>query len=127
MGTSTRYNEIADQYMACWTEEDADQRHKLVEQLWAEDCQFFNRFFVCNGRAQMEFAIGRAHEEYYSKGFTFKSQNDAYGHHQGMKFGWVMISAETGEVDTFGQDFLLLNDEGRIAIDYQFQMKRPSV
>ena len=44
-----------------------------------------------------------------------------------MKFGWVMISAETGEVDTFGQDFLLLNDEGRIAIDYQFQMKRPSV
>jgi len=113
--------------MACWNEKDADLRHKLVEQVWSEDCQYFNRFFVCTGRDQMEYAIGRAHEEYYSKGFTFKSQNDAHGHHGGMKFGWVMISAGTGEVDTFGQDFLLLNDEDKIVVDYQFQLKRPSV
>lgn len=127
MGAGTRYNEIADRYMACWTEQDDEQRHKLVEGLWAQDCQYFNRFFVCTGREQMEFAIGRAHEEYFAKGFTFRSQNDAYGHHAGMKFGWVMISDETGEVDTFGQDFIILNEEGKILVDYQFQMKRPSV
>jgi hypothetical protein len=121
------YNQFADKYMASWNEEDPEIRHKLIEELWAEDATYYNRIFVCHGPAQMEYAVGRSHDEYYEKGFTFKSQNDAYGHHNGVRFGWVMISADTGEVDTFGQDFIVLNDDGQIVIDYQFMMKRPSV
>jgi hypothetical protein len=121
------YNQLAERYVASWNEKDPDLRHKLIEELWAEDATYYNRLFVARGREVIEFAVGRAHDEYFTKGFSFKSQNDAYGHHNGAKFGWVMVSTATGEVDTFGYDFIILNDAGQITIDYQFNMKRPSV
>jgi hypothetical protein len=127
MATNVRFNKLVDRYMACWNETDPEARHKLVHDVWAPDATYYNRIFVCQGIEQIEYAIGRSHEEYYSKGFTFLSQNDAYGHHHGAKFGWVMISATTGEVDMWGQDFVLLNDAGQILVDYQFNLKRPTV
>jgi hypothetical protein len=123
----TNFNQIAERYVASWNEEDPDVRHKLVEELWAENGTYYNRLFVVSGREMIETAVGRAHEEYFSKGFSFRSQNDAYGHHQGLKFGWVMVSTATGEVDTYGQEFILLDDEGKISVDYMFGMKPPSV
>jgi hypothetical protein len=123
----TNFNHIAERYVASWNEEDPDVRHKLVEELWAENGTYYNRLFVVSGREMIETAVARAHEEYFQKGFSFRSQNDAYGHHKGLKFGWVMVSTATGEVDTFGQEFILLDDEGKIAVDYMFGMKPPSV
>jgi hypothetical protein len=127
MPANVNVNQLADRYVALWNEHDPDVRHKLVDELWAEDGIYHNRLFVVQGRQMVEFAVGRGHDEYFSKGFCFKSQNDAYGHHNGMRFSWVMVATATGEVDTFGQDFLLLDDDGRIRVDYQFAMKRPSV
>jgi hypothetical protein len=123
----TNYNHFVDRYVASWNEKDPDIRHKFIDELWAEDCVYYNRLFVAQGREVIEFAVGRAHDEYYAKGFSFKSQNNAYGHHNGISFGWVMIKTETGEVDTWGYDFVILNDDGQILVDYQFNMKRPSV
>jgi len=123
----TNFNQIAERYVASWNEEDPDVRHKLVEELWAENGTYYNRLFVVTGREMVETAVSRAHEEYFSKGFSFRSQNDAYGHHQGLKFGWVMVSTATGEVDTYGQEFILLDEEGKISVDYMFGMKPPSV
>lgn len=127
MGANDRYNRLVDRYIAAWNEEDPDARRKLVEEVWSPQGTYYNRLFVVQGHDLIDFAVGRAHEEYFGKGFCFRSQNDAYGHHGGLRFGWVMVSAESGEVDTFGQDFVRLDDDGRIVIDYQFAMKRPSV
>lgn len=127
MSVDLEFNQLVDRYMAAWNEKDPEIRHELVTGLWAEDARYYNRVFVCTGRDQIEYAIGRSHDEYYGKGFTFKSQNNAYGHHNGVKFNWVMASAATGEVDMFGQDFVLLDDQGRIVVDYQFNLKRPTV
>jgi hypothetical protein len=123
----TNFNQLAERYVASWNEEDPDVRHKLVEELWAENGTYYNRLFVVSGREMIETAVAREHEEYFQKGFSFRSQNDAYGHHKGLKFGWVMVSTATGEVDTFGQEFILLDDEGKISVDYMFGMKPPSV
>ncbi len=121
------YNDIAERYIASWNEPDPETRKKLVEELWAEDCTYYNRLFVVFGREMMPFVVGRAHDEYYGKGFCFRYQNNAYGHHGGMRFHWVMVSSATGEVDTFGEDFVILDKSGRIRVDYQFAMKKPSV
>ncbi|MFL6139500.1 MAG: nuclear transport factor 2 family protein [Frankiaceae bacterium] len=127
MAANDNYNQLVDRYIACWNERDPEIRSKLVEEVWADDCTYYNRLFVAQGRELMDFVIGRAHEEYYAKGFSFRSQSNAYGHHGGMQFNWVMISTATGEVDTWGYDFVMLNDEGKIRLDYQFNFKRPSV
>lgn len=121
------YNDLVDRYIAVWNEDDPDVRSKLVGELWAPDGTYYNRMFVASGRDVLTFVVGRAHDEYAAKGFCFRSRNDAYGHHRGLRFGWVMVSAATGEVDTFGEDYMLLDEDGLIARDYQFAMKRPSV
>jgi hypothetical protein len=127
IGVNSNYNYLVDRYMATWNETDPILRRKLIDEVWAEDCAYFNRLFVARGRDMIEAAVSTAHTEYFAKGYSFKSQNDAYGHHKGVKFGWVMVFTATGEVDTFGQDFVTLDDDGRILTDYQFGMKPPSL
>jgi hypothetical protein len=126
VSASIRFNQIAERYIAMWNETDHAIRRKLVDELWAEDCVYFNRFFVAKGRDMIENVVTGAHHEYFAKGFVFKSCHDAYGHHQGLKFGWVMVSADTGEVDTFGEEFVILNEAGQILMDYMFGVKPPS-
>lgn len=127
IGANSNYNSLADRYIAMWNETDAAARRKLVDEVWAEEGAYYNRLFVARGRDIIEAAVGTAHNEYFSKGFSFKSQNNAYGHHHGVKFDWVMVTTATGEVDTFGQDFVILNGEDQILMDYQFGMKPPSL
>ncbi|WP_018635191.1 nuclear transport factor 2 family protein [Parafrankia elaeagni] len=121
------WNNFVDRYMASWNEEDPAARRKIIDEIWAEDGTYYNRLFVVSGRDMIENAVTAAHNEYFAKGFSFRSQNDAYGHHGGCLFGWVMVSTATGAVDTFGRDFIVTNADGQITIDYQFGMKPPSL
>lgn len=127
MNAKTRFNHIAERYVASWNETDPVARRKLIDELWAEDGAYYNRFFIASGRDMIEQSVTGAHHEYFSKGFFFKSQNNAYGHHRGVKFGWVMIARDTGEVDTFGEEFVILNDDDQIVMDYMFGVKPPTV
>jgi hypothetical protein len=127
MVTGTNFNEMADRYVAMWNEKNPQIRRKLIDEFWAEDGAYHNRLFIAGGRDLIDNVISTAHDEYFAKGFSFKSQNDAYGHHNGIKFGWVMVTTATGEVDTFGQEFIILNDDGQAVIDYQFGIRTPSI
>lgn len=124
---NVNYNKLADRYIAVWNEPDPQIRRKLIDELWAEDGAYHNRLFTVWGRDMIENIVAAAHAEYSARGFTFKSQNGSYGHHNGVRVGWVLVAAGTGEVDTLCEDFLLLNDEGQIVADYQFGLRTPSV
>lgn len=121
------YNKLADRYIAVWNQPDPQIRRKLIDEIWAEDGAYHNRLFSVWGRDMISNIISAAQAEYSARGFTFKSQNSCYGHHNGVRIGWVLIAAGTGEVDTLCEDFLLLNDEGQIIVDYQFGLKTPQV
>jgi hypothetical protein len=121
------YNKLADRYVAVWNEADSQIRRKLIDELWSEDGAYHNRLFTVWGRDMIENIISAAHAEYSARGFVFKSQNNSHGHHNGVRVGWVLTAAATGEVDTLCEDFLLLNDEGQIIVDYQFGLKTPPV
>src|SRR4051812_5086624 len=114
MSETVGYNELAERYIASWNETDDDARRKLVRELWTENGTYNNRFFTVTGHEALDYVTANAVQEYGSKGFVFRSQNDAYGHHGGVHFHWVMASAATGEVDTWGEDFLILDGEGKI-------------
>lgn len=127
MGLSINPNRLAERYVAAWNEPDPTVRRKLIDELWAEDGSYYNRLFVVRGRDMIDMIVGVAQQEYAAKGFSFRTRNDAHGHHNGIRFGWVMVVTETGEVDTFGEEFLVLDDAGQISLDYQFAIKPPPV
>lgn len=127
MDDKVSFPDLVDRWVAMWNEGDPVARRKLIDDLWAEDGAYYNRLFVCAGRDMVEAAVSTAHEEYFAKGCSFRSRNDAYGHHNGVKFGWVLVTTATGQVDTFGEEFVILDDAGRIAADYQFGLRPPPI
>ena len=46
--------------------------------------------------------------------------NNADTHHDTVKFNWEMIPSNGGETATIGFDFLILDSNGQIRVDYQF-------
>jgi hypothetical protein len=121
------YNKLADRYIAIWNEPDPRIRRKLIDEVWAEDGAYHNRLFIAQGRDMIENIVSAAHADCYARGFVFRSQNNSYGHHDGVRIGWVLVAAGTGEVDTHCEDFLLLNSAGQIAVDYQFGLRTAQV
>jgi hypothetical protein len=117
-------NEIAERYMALWNEVNDDARRKAVDEMFTPDAvylMFNNDPFV--GRDAIFKHVTVAHRIYIPFGFTFKSSYNASGHHNVVRFDWVMVSTDTGEAEMTGNDMLVLDDEGRIQADYQFHDK----
>jgi hypothetical protein len=119
-----RRNELVDRYVAMWNERDSDVRRKLIEELFAEDAVYvmFSRDPM-HGHDDIAEQIDFAHKLYFDRGFVFKSSNNADGHHNLVKFDWVLVSSETAELESLGFDFFVLDDDGRISQDYQFLSK----
>jgi hypothetical protein len=68
----------------------------------------------------LEARVARAYQEFVAPGhFTFRSQNNPTRLGDAVKFGWEMVSSG-GEVAAVGLEFVLLDADGRIRIDYQF-------
>ena len=124
---TVNYNELIDRFVALWNEPDPQARRKLVDELWAEDGTYVNRLFTAQGRDLIDNVIATAHKDYVAKGFSFKSSSNANAHHNGITFTWVLVCSATGEVDTFCEDFIILDDRGQIALDYQFGLRTPPI
>src|SRR5260370_6026445 len=111
MGVNVNFNKLADRYIAIWNEPDPQIRRKLIDELWTEDSAYHNRLFTVWARDMIENVISAAYGEYSASGFTFKSQNDPYGHHNGVRVSCVLVVSATGEADVVCEDFVLPNDE----------------
>jgi hypothetical protein len=121
-------NALAERWIGLWNEPDDETRRKAVEELFALEATYlmFNQdAFV--GHDAIFRQITLAHYIYGPRGFLFKPQNNALGHHNVVRFGWAMLNAESGETDMLGTDVLVLDHEGRIAADYQFHDKLTSI
>ncbi|MCO6004312.1 hypothetical protein NE236_04900 [Actinoallomurus purpureus] len=130
--------DLADRYMAQWTEPDAGQRRKAIETLWAEDAThilhppveirevaaglgFDHTTLEAQGHDAIETRVRRSYEEYVATGrYTFRARGGAIRLHEVVKFGWDAVSAADGTVAGGGLDVLVLDDDGRITTDYQF-------
>ncbi|WP_035793708.1 nuclear transport factor 2 family protein [Kitasatospora mediocidica] len=113
-------NAFADRYVELWNETDPAARRKTVEALWAPEGSYFNFLAESRGHEAIATQIGYAHDAYAAGGFVFRSQNNAVGHHNTVRFNWVMVSAETGALEAIGFDFVVLDDNGLVTADYQY-------
>jgi len=123
----TGWNALVDRYVALWNEADDELRAKTVEDMYTTDAvyvMYARDPFV--GHRAITRQITYAHRLYTPMGYTFKSSHNAVGHHNLVRFNWVMLSRETGGVEIVGLDVMVLDDSGRIRADYQFHEKLPS-
>lgn len=113
--------QLVDRYIAIWHEPNAEQRRRSVAQLWAEDGVQFLPSREMRGHQALEERVEAAHEEFVQTGgFRFRRLGDVQRHHDALMFTWEMVPAGGGDVVATGTIFLLLSEDGRIRLDYQF-------
>ena len=79
------------------------------------------------GYEALEQRVASSHEKNVrGNGFRFIATGDAQLLRDTVMFRWQMVPAAGGPVAALGLEFLLLAEDGRIAIDYQFILPTPA-
>jgi hypothetical protein len=117
----TEAQQLADRYVAAWNETDPARRREAIESLWTEDGQHYVDTRQAVGYAALEDRISRSHDKNVTvAGNRFRAVHDACRLRNAVTFHWQMLPAHADTVLATGQEFLIVNDDGRILVDYQF-------
>jgi hypothetical protein len=128
MNANTNFAELADRYAALWNLTDAGARRDAIASLWVPEGEHYVRTLQVKGYAALEQRVIGSHEKNVRDGgFRFRTAGDAQLLHNTVMFHWQMVPAAGGPVAAVGLEFLLLAEDGRIAIDYQFILPTPVV
>ena len=130
--------ELADQYVALWNEPDADQRRRMITELWAEDGRHILQppqeiraiaaqpgialaaILEAQGYEEIEARAASAYEHWVgSEGLSFRGRDDADRLGDVVKLHWEAV-AKDGTVFAVGLSVLVLAADGRIERDYTF-------
>ena len=118
--TADEAGELVDRYVAVFNESDTEARRRRIAELFAPDGRFVSETIVRNGHRAIEAEAIEAHHAYVAKGFVFAPANRSHGHHNVTRFKWQTRDPVSGEVAAAGSDLLILDDSGRIRLDYQY-------
>lgn len=117
----TDVNELADRYVGLWNEPDEELRRMTIGELFAVDGTHVDEHIDVTGHEAIAEVVTAAHQQFVAEGgFHFRSRGNADGFRNVVRFNWEMVPAGTDQVLAVGFDFLTLNDDGRIRVDYQF-------
>ena len=112
---------IAEQYLAVWTETDVARRRAAIEALWVPAGEHYVNEREVRGYNELVERVRGSHEKNIrDNGNRFRAAKDARRLHDVVTFHWEMLPAEGETVLARGLEFLVLNDEDRILVDYQF-------
>jgi SnoaL-like domain len=113
--------QLADRYVAAWNETDPGARRKAIESLWTEQGEHYVDTRRAVGFAALEDRISRSHEKNVAGlGNRFRAVQDARRLQNAVTFHWQMLPGDGDTVLATGLEFLIVNDGGRIEVDYQF-------
>jgi hypothetical protein len=112
--------EIADRYVAVWHETDAQIRRDLIARLWVEDGRHYVGEREAHGYDALEQRIIGSHEKNVRDGDNRFRAGNARALRDVVTFDWTMVPAGGGEALATGREILLLAEDRRILVDYQF-------
>jgi hypothetical protein len=129
---------LSERYVGVWTEADPSVRRRMIRELWAPDgahvlepprdirdaakrLGFRTPALEAKGYEALEARVTRGYEQFVAPGqFVFRARDDASRLLDVVKFRWEMVPAGGGAVAAVGLEILVLDRDGRIAIDHQF-------
>lgn len=122
-----RANEFADRYVELYNETDILARRWRVTELYAPNATYiFYRRDPFRGHEEIAEQVTYTANTYHPMGYFFVSASNAVRHHNLIRFNWVMVSRETGDMEMAGQDVVALDEDERILTDYQFHDRLPT-
>jgi hypothetical protein len=117
----TEPHTLVDRYMAIWNEPDNDVRSKAIADLWAPHGVHYVQTLAAEDHETMVHRVRRAYQKWVrDEGFVFRPAGNTVARDNLVKFNWEMVPAGTDDVVSVGFDFLILDDDGRILADHQF-------
>lgn len=127
MHADTHAAELAERYVALWNLSEAGARRDAIASLWVPSGEHYVRTLQAKGYEALEQRVASSHEKNVrGNGFRFIATGDAQLLRDTVMFHWQMVPAAGGPVAALGLEFLLLAEDGRIAIDYQFILPTPA-
>jgi hypothetical protein len=113
--------DIARRYIHIWNETDADARRAEIAALWTEDGTHYVKLREVHGHAALETRVATSHQTNVAeRNYKFELQDGVEQLRDMVKFKWRMVGNRGGAVAATGSIVLLLADDGRARIDYQF-------
>ena len=112
-------SELIDRYIAAWNEPERGRRDSEARQLWAPDGAVINSREEYRGHEALQQAISRSYERFIAQGYRYRARPGSSSHHDAVCVLWEMLDPSAAAT-SFGANFLLLDSERRIRLDYQF-------
>lgn len=111
---------LIDRYVAAWNESDPDTRRRRIRSVWSPNGTTCHRLLDAHGYEAIEARVTGSWDRWLRDGkYLFRSVK-ATSHHDAIKFEFAMIATADGKVEASGLCYLLLDGDGRVAHDYQF-------
>src|SRR5262249_44886305 len=112
--------EIVRNYVAVWNEADPEVRCRRIEAVWVPDGTSCYRLLGARDYDAIENRVAGSWDKWLRDGkYVFRSKATVC-HHDVVKSAWQMVSVPGGRVEANGLSFLVLDPEGRIRHDFQF-------
>jgi hypothetical protein len=112
---------LAESYVALWNESDPQRRRRAMAALWGEDAIHRTPSMEARGHVAIEARLRGAYERWVrDSGCEFLLVDEVSGHHDIVRFRWAMRRKQDRTTLSIGSDVLLMDDAGRIRLDYQF-------
>ncbi|HEY6481368.1 MAG TPA: nuclear transport factor 2 family protein [Streptosporangiaceae bacterium] len=119
--------QVADRYLAVWSEPDPQRRRAAIAALWAPDGIEFVEGVQFRGHDELEARVAEAHEAFVTSGkYTVTSDGDVAVHDDVVTLTIQLAEASgdrAGEVAWAARVFLVLRADGLIREDYQLTVQ----
>jgi hypothetical protein len=113
--------DIARRYIHIWNETDPGARRAQVAALWIEDGTHYVRLREVRDHADLETRVATSHQTNVAeRNYKFELAGGVEQLRDMVKFNWRMVPNSGRAVAATGLIVLLLADDGRARIDYQF-------
>lgn len=113
-------SQLITNYVAVWNEPDADERSRRIRSVWAPDGTSCYRLLDARGYDAIEARVAGSWDRWIREGKHIFRPKCTVSHHDAVKFEFIMTTVPGGEVVANGLCFLLLDTNGRVKHDYQF-------
>lgn len=111
---------VIDRYVAVWNESDAATRRRRIAAVWAPNGTTCYRLLDAHGYEAIELRVTGSWDRWLREGKYVFRPAKAVSHHQAIKFEFAMVATDGGKVEANGLCYLLLDNDGRLVHDYQF-------
>jgi hypothetical protein len=113
--------DLARRYVHIWNETDPAARRSQVAGLWIENGTHYVRAREVHGHADLELRVATSHQTNVAeRNYTFELGGGVEQLRDMVKFNWRMVPNGGGAIAATGSIVLLLAEDGRVRIDYQF-------